>query len=271
MNVISVDDEALVLEGIVKILQDMPEISEVHGFSNGEDALEYIEYNDVDVAFLDIHLGTMDGITLAKKAKVIKPTINVIFVTAFADYSMDAMKMHASGYILKPVSEVDVRNELNDLRNPKAITTGPRLKVHCFGNFELQVDGKPCDFKYGKTKELFAYLIDRRGAFCTNGELMASLWEDKEVTPSLENYLRNLISDLRRVLKSHKVTSVITKKKGQICVNITEVDCDYYRWIMGDQKAINQFCGEYMSQYSWAEPTLASIENKEMIRMYGDF
>lgn len=188
-------------------------------------------------------------------------------VTAYKDYSLDAMRLHASGYLLKPVEEVDVRKELMDLRTPMVHSEGPRLKVHCFGNFDLHIDGKPLKFKYGKTMELFAYLIDRRGAFCTNGELMANLWEDREVTMALENYLRNLISDLRRVLRLNKVSGVIVKKKGQISVDITQVDCDYYRWIKGDPFAINTFCGEYMSQYSWAEITLASIENKEMFRL----
>ncbi len=42
------------------------------------------------------------------------------------------------------------------------------------------------------------------------------------------------------------------------------IECDYYRWIEGDPVAINAFAGEYMSQYSWAEATLAGIESKNI-------
>jgi two-component SAPR family response regulator len=136
------------------------------------------------------------------------------------------------------------------------------MKVQCFGNFEVYIDSYPCPFKYIKTKELLAYLVDRRGAFCSNGEILGALWEDKEVTVSLENYLRNLVSDLRSVLKEYKLEDVIGKKKGMIRVVPELFECDYYKWIDGDPAAINSFNGEYMSQYSWAESTLAGMENR---------
>lgn len=264
MKVISVDDEQIILDDFVQLLESMDEVSEVHGFTDCDKALNYIFENEVDVAFFDIRMRGMDGITLAKKAKVLRPSINVIFLTAYPEYSLEAMKIHASGYLLKPANEEDVRRELRDLRMPPEESEGIRLKCQCFGNFEVYIDGRPCPFKYVKTKELLAYLIDRRGAYCTNGEILGALWEDKEVTLSLENYLRNLISDLRSVFKENKLEGAILKKKGMICIVPGEFECDYYNWINGDPKAINAFSGEYMTQYSWAETTLAGIENKMM-------
>lgn len=262
MKVISVDDEKLILDDFVAMLEGMDEVTEVHGFTSGEKALTYLSEHEVDVAFFDIKMRGTDGITLAKKAKKIKPTLNVIFLTAFPEYSLEAMKLHASGYLVKPAMEEDVRKELHDLRMPVETKEDVRLKAQCFGNFEVYIDGRPCPFKYIKTKELLGYLIDRRGAYCTNGEILATLWEDKEVTMSLENYLRNLVSDLRAVLKEAKLGDVIMKKKGMIAVVPKLIDCDYYRWIDGEPQAINEFNGEYMSQYSWAETTLAGIETK---------
>ena len=264
MKVIAVDDEQIILDDFVEMLKGMGEVSTVQGFTNCEKALKYISENEVDVAFLDIHMRGMDGITLAKKAKIIRPSLNIIFLTAYPEYSLDAMKIHASGYLVKPAIEEDVRKELRDLRVPPMHEGGSRLKVNCFGNFEVYIDTYPCPFKYIKTKELFAYLVDRRGAFCSNGEILATLWEDKEVTISLENYLRNLISDLRQVLKENKLEDVINKKKGMIRIVPELIECDYYRWIEGDPVAINAFGGEYMSQYSWAEATLAGIENRNI-------
>ena len=264
MRVIAVDDEQIILDDFVDMLNNMDEVTEVHGFTNCEKALKYITENSVDVAFMDIHMRGMDGITLAKRAKVIKPSLNVIFLTAYPEYSLDAMKMHASGYLVKPAMEEDVRRELRDLRVPPETVNSSRVKVQCFGNFEVFIDSCPCPFKYIKTKELFAYLIDRRGAFCSNGEILAALWEDKEITVSLENYLRNLVSDLRQVLKEFKADDVMMKKKGMIRIVPELVDCDYYRWIEGDPVAINAFGGEYMSQYSWGEATLAGIMSRNV-------
>lgn len=261
MRVISVDDEQIILEDFVDMLSGMPEISSVKGFTEGSKALEYIKDNEVDVAFCDINMRGMDGIAFAKKAKIIRPSVNIIFVTAYTQYSLEAMKMHASGYLVKPVMKDDIIRELADLRTPLEEKSTSRIKVQCFGNFEVYIDGVPCQFKYIKTKELLAYLIDRRGAYCTNGELLGALWEDKEVTLSLENYLRNLISDLKSVFRRAELEDLIIKKKGQICIVTSDIDCDYYRWLDGDMSAINAYSGEYMSQYSWAETTLAGIEN----------
>ncbi|MBR6148458.1 MAG: response regulator [Lachnospiraceae bacterium] len=262
MRVISVDDEKIILEDFVDMLSSMHEIDSVEGFTDCDEALEYVKNEDVDVAFLDIHMRGMDGIELAKRMKVIKPGINIVFLTAYAEYSMQAMKMHASGYIMKPASEEDVRRELEDLRRPVQTESRKRLRAQCFGNFEVYIDNMPCTFRYIKTKELIAYLIDRRGAYVTNGEILGTLWEDKEVTPSLENYLRNLVGDMRGVFKEADLDSVILKKKGMIAIVPEAFDCDYYRWIDGDVAAINAFSGEYMSQYSWSEYTLAGIESR---------
>jgi two-component SAPR family response regulator len=264
MKVIAVDDEQILLDDFTEMLQSMPEVSSVKGFTNCEKALKYIGENDVDVAFLDVRMRGMDGMTLAKRAKVLKPSINIIFLTAYPEYSLDAMHIHASGYLVKPALEEDVRKELRDLRVPPEVSNGQRLKVQCFGNFEIYVDSYPLPFKYIKTKELFAYLVDRKGAFCSNGEILGALWEDKEITISLENYLRNLVSDLRSVLKEYHLEDVMMKKKGMIRIVPELMDCDYYRWIEGDSAAINAFNGEYMSQYSWAESTLAGIESRNL-------
>ncbi len=263
MKVIAVDDEKIILDDFLEMLRNMPEISSVEGFTNCEKALKYIGEHEVDVAFLDIRMRGMDGITMAKRAKTINPRINIIFLTAYPEYSLEAMKLHASGYLVKPAIEEDVRKELRDLRvQPEENDNGIRIKAQCFGNFEIYIDSYPCPFKYIKTKELMAYLVDRRGAFCSNGEILGALWEDKEITISLENYLRNLVSDLRSVLKDSGLDDVIQKKKGMIRIVPELIECDYYRWIEGDPIAINAFNGEYMSQYSWAEATLAGIENR---------
>lgn len=264
MKVVSVDDEKIILDDFVEMLQGMDEISEVHGFTDCNEAISYIRDNEVDVAFFDIRMRGTDGITLAKRAKILKPSLNIIFLTAYPEYSLEAMRIHASGYLMKPATCEDVRKELHDLRMPVEETSETHIKVQCFGNFEVYIDGYPCPFKYIKTKELFAYLVDRRGAYCTNGEILATLWEDKEVTVSLENYLRNLVSDLRSIFKEKKLDDVIIKKKGQIGIIPKLIDCDYYRWMDGDPVAINAFNGEYMTQYSWAETTLAGIENNNL-------
>lgn len=268
MNIISVDDERVLLEDFVEILEKMPEIEDVKGFTDADEAYNYILKNQVDVAFLDIHMRGIDGLELARMIKGIRPSTNIVFLTAYSEYTMDAMQMHASGYLMKPATEEDVRSELENLRIP--VNTAPvqkRLRAQCFGNFEIYIDNVPCTFKYAKSKELLAYLIDRKGAFVTNGEILSTLWEDKEVTPSLENYLRNLIGDLRAVIKEARLEDVILKKKGMVAIMPDMFECDYFNMLEGIEQAATSFAGEYMSQYSWSEYTLAGIES----RLEGDY
>ena len=79
----------------------------------------------------------VSGIDVAKQLKEIIPDINIIFVTGYDEYTKDAMAMHASGYIEKPVTAGKVRKETEDLRYPLPAENEPRLKFQCFGNFEV--------------------------------------------------------------------------------------------------------------------------------------
>lgn len=79
----------------------------------------------------------MTGVELAKKLKDAYPKINIIFVTGFDQYTGEAMKMHASGYIMKPVTAEKVKEEMENLRNPIEPLSDKLLRVQCFGNFDV--------------------------------------------------------------------------------------------------------------------------------------
>ena len=87
---------------------------------------------------------------------------------------MKAFELHATGYLMKPVTAEDIRRELTFLYKDSG--RDKRVRVQTFGGFDVFVDGKPLEFKRSKSKELLAYLIDRHGANVTTGELCAALW-----------------------------------------------------------------------------------------------
>ena len=123
------------------------------------------------------------------------------------------------------------------------------------GNFEVFVDEQPVKFRYDKTKELLAYLVDRTGALCTNGEIMAVLWSDEKHS----EYLRSLKKDLIDTFTVAGCGDVISKQWGKIGIVREIVDCDYYDWLDSKISAVNLYRGEYMTQYSWCEFTNARI------------
>ena len=138
----------------------------------------------------------------------------------------------------------------------------PRLRVQTFGNFEVFYDGKPVHFRRRRTKELFAYLIDRRGAGSTMGQLISVLWEGRPDTDSVRSQLRSLITDLRTTFRDLEENSIIIKQRDLIAVDPDRVDCDYYRFLRGEVSAVNRYQGEFMAQYSWAEFVTGYIEQK---------
>ena len=115
---IIVEDEQDILTGFIHIVSDtLPDV-QVFGFQTGKEALEFVETNRVDVAFLDVELFGESGIDLAGKLSAVTPTINVIFLTGHSEYTFDALQMRCSGYVLKPLTPEKVLKEMSHLRFP---------------------------------------------------------------------------------------------------------------------------------------------------------
>lgn len=201
----------------------------------------------------------MTGLELARMLKDIHGGMNIIFVTGYSEYTMDAFRLYASDYLMKPVTPDAVTQAMQHLRNPVRLPQKKCIRFQCFGDFEVFADGKPLAFKRAKSKELLAYLVDRMGTAVTMGELMAVLWEDGPDDASRQSYLRNLISELNRALTDVGAENVIIKNRNTIAVDREKVDCDYYDFLRHIPYAVNCYHGEYMQQYSWAEITCSSL------------
>lgn len=253
MKIIIVDDEKIALDGLVSTVCNVVPGAEVHPFKNAKDALEFAKTEFCEIAFLDIELRDMRGTQLAKALKQYNPQMNIIFATGYDEYANEAFRLHASGYIMKPVTEEMVKQEMEALRFPVPLLDDDKLHVQTFGNFEVFYKGKPLKFQYTKTKEMFAYLIDRNGALCSNGELMAILWEDEASYPAKNSYFKNLRGDMMKTLEEIGYPDIIVKQRGKIGVIPSKIKCDYYDWQEGKAYAINAYRGEYMSQYTWSE------------------
>ena len=254
LHIIAVDDEPLALGLLAQAIQEACPTAQISKFQSGHQALQFIEENRCDVAFLDIHMRGIDGLTLAKKVKESRPQCNLIFVTGYSEYAGDAFSIHASGYIIKPVSAEAIRRELEDLRHPVSQLPNTLLQIRCFGNFEVfSPDGEPVKFNRTKAKELFAYLVYRRGSSCSTRELAAVLFEDTEYSTKQMLYLQKIISSMMQTLREHNAAGIIHKAYNAIALNAEAVDCDYYRFLKMDVPSINAYTGEFMTQYSWAE------------------
>ena len=105
MKIICVDDEELLVEDAVATCLELPQIDEAIGFSYPDEALAWLGNHSADIALLDIDMPSMSGIELAAKIKALRPEVAVIFLTGYSQYALDAFNVHASGYLLKPITK----------------------------------------------------------------------------------------------------------------------------------------------------------------------
>lgn len=256
MKIFAVDDEKIALQGLIASIQKAEPNASVYGFRNVSAAIEQMEKDPCDIAFIDIEMKEMDGVAAAKKLKEFNPNINIIFATGFGSYRDAAFELHASGYLIKPITPEDIRTELDNLRRP--VPVQKKLRAITFGNFRIFYGDKHVKFKYQKTMELLAYLIDRRGAMCSNSELMSILFEND----THQKYYNQLRLDLINTLKSLGCESVVIQSRGMLGISTKELECDYYDYLNGKEELSKLYCGEYMAQYSFAEFTNANLFEK---------
>lgn len=253
MKILVADDEPLILEDLINTIKNAKPEAQVYGFYDMSKLMKFMEENECDVAFLDIEMGAISGIEVAKKLKIMYPKINIIFVTGYNQYMLTAIKMRASGYLLKPATKEDIIIELENLRNPISAEKENILVAKCFGNFDVFVNGKNLNFKRSKTKEMLAYLIDRRGSTVTSGELRAILWKEIDKDENTGVYLQKLKKDLITTLSEAGVRDVFITSWNNYSIKAEKISCDYYDFLDDKPEGIRAYNGEYMSQYSWGE------------------
>ena len=258
MIAIAVDDEPLMLDALAKAIQASDDITAVTTFTSCEDALEFVRNHKIHIAFLDIHMRGMGGLSLAEKLLGLCPECKVVFCTGYEEYAIAAFKLHASGYLMKPISAQDVQAEIDNIKG--LCQSKKPLVVKCFGNFEVLYQGEMLPFKRKKTKEFMAVLIDRNGSGMTVKQICAILFPNDSDDTKNSAYLRQLVLDLKTTLKSIGMEDVLCHQTPYYRIDASRIQCDYFDYI---ETGMPKFWGEYMKQYSWAEETCAMLQFKK--------
>ena len=123
-HVIMVDDRKIILTGELSVLKEVMPNATIVGFTRPAEAVEYAKDNQVALAFLDIELGKTSGLDLCRTLLDVNPRMNVVFLTAYAEYSLDAWHTGASGFMVKPITPEGIREQLENLRYPFSLEGG---------------------------------------------------------------------------------------------------------------------------------------------------
>ncbi|MGI6497423.1 MAG: AfsR/SARP family transcriptional regulator [Oscillospiraceae bacterium] len=130
-----------------------------------------------------------------------------------------------------------------------------RVTIRTFGRFDLYVDHVVVVFPNSRSKELLAMLVDRRGGVVTTEEMMEVFWPEAPPSERHKAICRKAASQLHKTLQLFGVEGILIFGRNQRAIAVTAVECDYYRYLTGDHKATEEYHGEYMVEYSWAEET----------------
>lgn len=117
-NVIMVDDRELILSNSLPVIRRVIPTAAVTGFTSPSEAVEFAKNNPVALAFVDIELGKMSGLDLCRTLLDIDPRTNVVYLTAYIEYSFDAWNTGACGFMLKPITPQGISEQLKKLRYP---------------------------------------------------------------------------------------------------------------------------------------------------------
>lgn len=212
MRAIVVDDEQLVAEHINRLLDDAG--VEVLGCcTNPYEALRMAKELRPDVMFLDIEMPEMSGLEIAEQAYADQLDFEVVFFTAFNQYALDAFRVNALDYLLKPVMEEELNRSLERIRKRRRLQSGAEGKtgnrpvsVSLFGKFSVTVgvEAEPVRWVTSKCAELVAYMLLQRGEKeVSKWQLFEALWNEKN-TEKADINLRSTVSRVNKTFRDYR-------------------------------------------------------------------
>ena len=258
MRLLYVDDEKPALENFKFTVSGFEDVESVKLLTNGAEAIEFIKTNPVDIAFLDMEMPGIHGLDLASKLKEINKNIRIIYVTAYGQYALEAFGVGAIGYVMKPYTKQDIRNEIEKITT---LTQRPvhNIKFQTIPNFNLYINGRYIRLTRTKTTELLALLVDRGERGITSGEGISVLWPDRDNDSNTQALFRMTYKRLLDTMDAQGIAHIVSTKGNIRYMHTDMIDCDLYDILAGDKEAAKLYTGEYLSEYSWAEDRNAQL------------
>ncbi len=291
IRAIIVDDERPALDRFTRILGEDKRISIAGAFTSPSDALTYVRRNKIDAAFLDIEMPGMSGLELATHFLEYDPQIKIIFVTAYDSYAVDAFRLHAFGYLVKPVERSELKEQLDYLCSCFDVqdhVLQEKLRILSLGDFCCTAP--PYDvtnvikWKTLKAEELFALLIHYRGVPVPKDVLIDKLWPDAEPQKSA-NLFRVTCTYIRNTLSEYGFTDALIRELNKYKLNMSLFECDAFDFENAAEnfsglskeelrRALSFYRGEYFQSmpYDWAMQKRALLEShfKALSHKYAD-
>lgn len=201
MKAVLIDDEPIALEVLERMLLAYENIDILGSYTDSMKGLEHIKEQKPDIVFLDIEMGEINGLEFAEVIIREVSDIDIVFVTAYSQYALEAFEVNAIDYLLKPIQEKRLEKTLRRLNSGVKVSRGDKLSVSNFGIFEVEdVENCPINWRTQKTKELFAYLLTYEQKTAPKTLIIEDVFMDKN-TSKASTILHTTVYQLRKTLE----------------------------------------------------------------------
>lgn len=209
MKVIFVDDQKSMLLVLEKMVSKISEIEIAGTFQSSCEAYNFLKENKVDIAFVDVKMPEENGLDFARKIMTEFEHVNLVFITSFKRYALEAFDVNAIDYIVKPVSKERVEFAINKIMKKRMGTpvknsgSMTKISVFCLGGLDvIGLGGKKVAITSSKSRELFAFLLINYGRFVSKWSVIENVFGEMHPR-NAEIYLNTAIYRLRKTLEFH--------------------------------------------------------------------
>ncbi|WP_163852843.1 response regulator [Paenibacillus elgii] len=281
MKAILVDDEHLALIGLKKAIErEASEVEIVASYSYSTEVMAGVLAHRPDVVFLDIHMPDINGLNLGKQIQAVVPGTEIVFVTSYDKYAVQAFELYALDYIVKPLQKERLRQTILRIKEKLAIRATRKTQdatspmICCFNQIQFKLPGMDAQnvkWRTSKAQELFAYLLHHRDRTINRSVLLELLWPELEEAKAAQ-HLYTTIYQIRQTLKNSgmdtiRINSGDLEAGYKLDIGEARVDTEEWEYAMRQlgvldagtvdayEHVLNMYKGDYLGKYDylWAE------------------
>lgn len=272
MKVVLIDDEEIAIEVLEILLNELNGVEIVGKFTNTEEAMDALESLEADAIFLDMEMGETQGLQFAEEIIAKKLDLEIVFVTAYSQYAVEAFEVNAIDYLLKPVKKKRLEKTILKLQEKKNALAGKeeltqsneqKLFIYSLGSFRLlDFQQKPVKWRTKKGKELFAYLWHHKEHPHRKMKIMEELWPNTHRDKAAK-LLYTTVYQVRRTMKEMGYINSIHLINEEYRLDISlESDLEQSKQVLEAldishsqvKKILKLYQGDYLEEedYFWA-------------------
>lgn len=232
LTAVLIDDEYYALEGLKMELQELGAIKVIGMYEEVQEALENIIVLKPDVVFLDINMSETNGLDLFVELTEILPELQIVFVTAYQEYAVEAFELDAVDYIVKPVRKERLEKTIARLRKSSPLTKrNHSFAIHCLGHLSIRIDGKEADIAWRtkKAEEMLAFLACNEGEFVPKEKIAEALWPEFDEQKSKAN-LYVTYYYLKKQFMPIGLECPLESKRGKMRLKLDEIELDLIKF-----------------------------------------